>query len=122
MIARRRGVIVTMASSAARTPARSNAAYAAAKAGVVMLSRHLANEVGRHGIRVNCVAPGAILTPGGALARAPEDIQQQVAESHPLGRWGTPEDVALATLFLASDSSSWLTGLTVDIAGGKVML
>lgn len=122
MIARRRGVIVTMASSAARAPARSNIAYAAAKAGVVMFSRHLANEVGKHGIRVNCVAPGAILTPDGALARAPEAVQQEVAVSHPLGRAGTPEDVALATLFLASDSSSWLTGLTVDIAGGRIMV
>lgn len=122
MIARRRGVVVTMASSAARAPARSNIAYAAAKAGVVMFSRHLANEMGRHGIRVNCVAPGAILTPDGALARAPEDVRQQVAASHPLGRAGTPEDVALTTLFLASDSSSWLTGLTVDITGGRVMV
>lgn len=122
MIARQGGAIVTMASSAGRTPSRSNAAYAAAKAGVVMLTRHVANEVGEYGIRVNCVAPAAILTPGGALSQAPEAVQQQVAAMHPLGRFGMPADVASATLFLLSDSASWLTGLTVDIAGGRVMM
>jgi 3-oxoacyl-[acyl-carrier protein] reductase len=122
MIERCRGAIVTMASTAGRLPSRSSAAYAAAKAGVVMFSRHVANEVGKHGVRVNCLAPGAILTERSPLREVPEEVRQQVAAEHPLGRLGEPEDVALATLFLVSDSSSWLTGVTLDVAGGRVML
>ncbi len=86
-----------------------------------MLSRHVAAEVGRHGIRVNCVAPSAILTERTQRHMTPAQ-QQQVAALHPLGRLGAPEDVALATLFLASESSSWLTGVTLDVAGGRVKL
>jgi 3-oxoacyl-[acyl-carrier protein] reductase len=62
MVARQRGAVVTMASSAARLPSKASAAYAAAKAGVVMLTRHFANEVAPHGVRVNCVAPSAVKT------------------------------------------------------------
>ncbi len=76
---------------------------------------------GSHGIRVNCIAPSAILTER-TKQQMPEDVQRQVAAMHPLGRLGQPEDVALATLFLASDSSSWITGVTLDVAGGRVML
>jgi 3-oxoacyl-[acyl-carrier protein] reductase len=80
----------------------------------------LANEVGRHGVRVNCVAPSAVLTD--RLRQMPEDVRQQVAAMHPLGRLGTPEDVGLATLFPVSDSSAWLTGVTLDVAGGRIMV
>jgi 3-oxoacyl-[acyl-carrier protein] reductase len=52
----------------------------------------------------------------------PEETQRQVASMHPLGRMGMPEDVALATLFLASESSSWITGVTLDVAGGRIMV
>jgi 3-oxoacyl-[acyl-carrier protein] reductase len=121
MIARRRGAIVTMASSAGRTPTTGpNAAYAAAKAGVVMFSRHVANEVGKHGVRVNCLSPSTILT-GSLQQLIPEARQQEMTALHPLGRLGTPEDVALATLFLASESAAWLTGITLDVAGGLIM-
>jgi 3-oxoacyl-[acyl-carrier protein] reductase len=121
MVERGSGAIVTMSSSAGRLPSRASAAYAAAKAGIVMFTRHVANEVAPHGVRANCVAPDAILTERNA-ERIPLDMQRQVAEMHPIARMGTPRDVAQATAFLASDSSSWLTGLTVDIAGGKVMI
>jgi 3-oxoacyl-[acyl-carrier protein] reductase len=121
MIERRSGSIVTMASTAARLPSPAPVAYATAKAGVVMFSRHIANEVGKHGIRINCISPSAILTER-TQRHMSEAQQQQVAALHPLGRLGAPEDVALATLFLASDSSSWLTGLTLDVAGGRIML
>ncbi len=121
MIERRRGSIITMASTAARLPSPAPAPYAAAKAGIVMLSRHVASEVGKHGIRVNCIAPSAILTERTSRFM-PEPQQWEVAAMHPLGRLGRPEDMALATLFLASDSSSWLTGLTLDVAGGRIML
>jgi 3-oxoacyl-[acyl-carrier protein] reductase len=97
-----RGSIVTMASSAGRVPTPAPTAYAAAKAGVVMLSRQVASEVGERLMS--------------------ENQQRQWAAMFPLGRMGAPEDVGLATLFLASESSSWLTGVTLDVAGGKVMV
>jgi 3-oxoacyl-[acyl-carrier protein] reductase len=121
MIERGSGSIVTMASSAGRVPTQAPTAYAAAKAGVVMLSRQVADEVGGHGVRVNCLAPDSILTER-TRSYMTEDQVRQWVEAFPLGRMGTPEDVALATLFLASESSSWLTGVTLDVAGGKIML
>ena len=124
MLERHTGSIITVASSAGRYlvgVSASSAAYAAAKAGVVMFSRRLAAEVAEYGIRVNCVAPGAVLTE--RVERQLSEAQQKdIAASVPLGRMGTPEDVALAVLFLASGSSSWLTGVTLDVAGGRVML
>jgi 3-oxoacyl-[acyl-carrier protein] reductase len=120
MIARGSGSIITVSSTAGRQPSEASAAYAAAKAGVVMLTRHLAKEYGPKGIRVNCVAPGAVLTEEGALAKAPRDVQDRVAAIHPLGRFGRPEDIADAILFLASEASSWITGITLDISGGRV--
>ncbi len=113
--------MVTMASSAGRVPTQAPTAYAAAKAGVVMLSRKVADEVGGHGVRVNCLAPDSVLTER-TRSYMTEDQVRQWAEAFPLGRMGAPEDVALATLFLASESSSWLTGVTLDVAGGKIML
>jgi 3-oxoacyl-[acyl-carrier protein] reductase len=110
-----------MASSAGRVLTPAPTAYAAAKAGVVMLSRQVAGEVGNHGIRLNCLAPDTILTERTQRFMT-EDQQRQWAAQFPLGRMGMPEDVALATLFLASESSSWLTGVTLDVAGGKIML
>ena len=121
MIERGRGAIVTMASSAGRLPSQASAAYAAAKAGVVMFSRHVANEVGQHGVRVNCLAPSSVLNER-VKRLIPEETQRQMAAMHPLGRMGMPEDVALATLFLASDSSSWITGVTLDVAGGRIIV
>ena len=120
MTERQHGAIVTMSSAAARQAAQSNAAYAAAKAGVIAFTRHLANELGPHGIRVNCVAPSA--TENERMRKwTTEEQREQLAASFPLRRIGQPEDVAAATLFLASDASSWITGVTLDIAGGKIM-
>ena len=121
MLERKSGVIITMASSAARQAAKSSAAYAAAKAGVIALTRHLAGEFGNAGIRVNCIAPSAVEND---RMRSWVSEEQRIAlgASFPLGRIGQPEDVAAATLFLASDASSWITGVTLDVAGGKVML
>jgi 3-oxoacyl-[acyl-carrier protein] reductase len=121
MIQRGRGAILTMASSAARLPGLgAPAPYMAAKAGVVMLTRQVASEVGRHGVRVNCLAPHTILTE--QIQRvASQEWQEKMAAAIPLGRLGTPEDVALAAVFLASESSAWITGVTLDVAGGYVM-
>jgi 3-oxoacyl-[acyl-carrier protein] reductase len=77
MIERGRGSIVTMASSAARLPSQTSAAYAAAKAGVVMFSRHVANEVGQQGVRVNCLAPSSVLT----------ERMKQLMPEEPSSRW-----------------------------------
>jgi 3-oxoacyl-[acyl-carrier protein] reductase len=122
MLERGRGAIVTMASSAARLPGLgAPAPYVAAKAGVVMLTRQVASEVGRHGVRVNCLAPHTVLVER-IKQVMPEERQRQLAAAVPMGRLGTPEDVGLATLFLASDSASWLTGVTLDVAGGFVMI
>ncbi|MGZ4293984.1 MAG: SDR family NAD(P)-dependent oxidoreductase [Solirubrobacteraceae bacterium] len=121
MLERGHGAIITMSSAAARQAARSSAAYAAAKAGVVAFTRHLAAEVGPHGIRVNCVAPSAVENER-LLTWTSEEQRRAMAGSFPLGRIGRPGDVAAATLFLASDASAWITGVTLDIAGGKIML
>jgi 3-oxoacyl-[acyl-carrier protein] reductase len=121
MKARGTGSIVTMSSSAARRPQpMSPVPYAAAKAGIELLTRHVAQEVGIRGVRVNCLAPHTILVE--RMRRSmPEEQQRRIAAEIPLERLGTPEDVALAALFLASDASSWITGVTLDVAGGKVM-
>jgi 3-oxoacyl-[acyl-carrier protein] reductase len=131
---RKAGSVVTMSSSAGRVPTNlpggggremgnpwgAPVAYEAAKAGVQALTRHAAAEVGRDGVRVNCVAPGTIRTERTARFM-PEETQAAVAAAHPLPRLGEPGDVASAALFLASSQSTWLTGLTLDIAGGRVM-
>ncbi|HUY97463.1 MAG TPA: SDR family NAD(P)-dependent oxidoreductase [Verrucomicrobiae bacterium] len=121
MLARHSGVIVTMASAAARQAAGSSAAYAAAKAGVIGFSRHLAGEYAHAGIRINCIAPSAIETDR-MRSWVPTEQRRALAAAFPLGRLGQPEDVAAATLFLASSASSWVTGATLDVAGGTVML
>jgi 3-oxoacyl-[acyl-carrier protein] reductase len=121
MIARRSGVIITMSSAAARQPARSSAAYAAAKGGVVAFSRHLANEVASDGIRVNCLVPSAVENDKLRSSTTPE-VRAALGASFPLGRIGQPEDVAAAALFLASPAASWITGVTLDVAGGKIMV
>jgi 3-oxoacyl-[acyl-carrier protein] reductase len=120
MIERRTGVIVTMSSTAGRMPSPASAAYAAAKAGVVMFSKHLAAEVAPHGIRVNCLAPSAVLNRRMLEHMTDEQLDGLTAQ-FPLGRIGRPEDVAEAVLYLASDTASWITGVTLDLTGGRAI-
>ncbi|MDP9864537.1 MULTISPECIES: SDR family NAD(P)-dependent oxidoreductase [Streptosporangium] len=120
MIGRGGGSIITMSSTAGRRPSGANAAYAAAKAGVVMLTGHLANEVGRHGVRVNCLAPSAVLNDRMRRFMSAGQLEE-LAAAYPLGRIGRPDDVAQAVLYLASDASSWVTGVTLDLTGGRVI-
>ncbi len=122
MLERRRGAIVTMASNGGRfLDIPLTASYAAAKAGIVMFTRHVAKEVGPRGVRVNCVAPATVVSERVNRILSPERIEE-IAALSPLGRIGVPEDAALATLFLVSESASWLTGVTLDVAGGRIML
>jgi 3-oxoacyl-[acyl-carrier protein] reductase len=122
MIERRRGVIVTMSSNGGRYLDKLlTASYAAAKAGVIQFTRHVAMELGPHGIRANAIAPATVSSE--RIERImDEPSRANVAAMSPLGTMGTPEDCALATLFLVSDSARWLTGVTLDIAGGRIML
>jgi 3-oxoacyl-[acyl-carrier protein] reductase len=124
MVQRGRGAIVTMASTAARLASGDRigapTAYAVAKAGVVRLTQEVAKEVAGRGVRVNCVSPSTTLTER-LEAMIPQDRKAQLTAMHPLGRLGTPEDVAHAVLFLVSESSSWITGVTLDVAGGQIM-
>jgi 3-oxoacyl-[acyl-carrier protein] reductase len=122
MIDRGSGSIVTMASNAARIlDIKLTASYAAAKAGIMMLSRHAALELGPHGVRVNCLAPATILTDR-VKGVMDEERRASVAALSPLGRLGAPDDPALAALFLASESARWMTGVTLDVAGGRIMM
>jgi 3-oxoacyl-[acyl-carrier protein] reductase len=120
MIARRSGCIVNMASAGGRIATGAPAGYGAAKAGVIMLTRHLAREAGKYDIRVNCVSPSAVMTERTQQSISDEQERQMLA-AFPLGRLGHPQDVAAATLFLLSSASSWITGVTLDVAGGRVM-
>jgi 3-oxoacyl-[acyl-carrier protein] reductase len=123
MIERRRGTIVTMTSNAGRhLDATLTASYAASKAAIIQLTRHVAREVGEHGIRVNCVAPGTTETER-IMRILTDEGRAEIAAKSPLGRLGRPEECAHATLFLASEASAgYLTGTTLDISGGRIML
>jgi 3-oxoacyl-[acyl-carrier protein] reductase len=119
MMKARHGRIISIASIAALigNPGQSN--YSAAKAGIIGFSRSLASEVGSRGITVNVVAPGFIDTD---MTRALSDEQRQaLAAQIPLGRLGRVEDVAAATLFLASPQAAWITGETLNVNGGMYM-
>jgi len=118
---RRRGTIITMSSAAARRPtAGSPIAYAAAKAGIELLTQGIALQAGPFGIRVNCIAPETILTERNRQ-QIPLPVQDQLRQAHPIQRLGTPEDVAATALFLASERSAWISGVILDVAGGSVL-
>jgi NAD(P)-dependent dehydrogenase (short-subunit alcohol dehydrogenase family) len=117
----RAGRIVNLASVVARGGAvRVPAHYAAAKAGVIALTRMLALEVAAVGITVNAVAPGTTATDRVLAARTPEETAR-VAAAIPLGRLGQPAEVADAILFLASDAARFVTGAVLDVNGGQEM-
>jgi 3-oxoacyl-[acyl-carrier protein] reductase len=120
MVGRRRGAIVTMSSSAGRLPGLASPPYAASKAGIVMLTGHLARELAPSGVRVNCIAPSAIMND--RLAKLPPEKLREIAAGFPLGRIGVPQDVALAALYLVSEASSWITGVTLDVSGGRIIV
>jgi 3-oxoacyl-[acyl-carrier protein] reductase len=122
MIARRRGVIVNMSSLAAHNGGGPGAfAYSASKAGVIALTKAFAKELASHGIRVNCVAPGLIGDTAFHARFTPRETFDATIKNIPLGRAGTPEDVAHVIAFLCSDESAFLAGETIEINGGMFM-
>jgi 3-oxoacyl-[acyl-carrier protein] reductase len=119
MLKRRAGRIVGIGSVVGATGNAGQANYAAAKAGLVGLSKALAQEVGSRGITVNVVAPGYIDT---AMTEGlPDAVRSRVLGAIPLGRMGRPEDVAAAVAYLASDEAAWITGTTLHVNGGMAM-
>lgn len=122
MIERGGGVIVNTASSYGLVGAKNQAAYSAAKGGVIALTREMAVDFASHNIRVNCVCPGAILTPLIEdyinSTQDPDQTRRFLGERNPQGRMGAPEEVANAILFLASDEASHITGVALPVDGG----
>jgi len=112
------GSIVNMSSILGLVGIGAEDAYVAAKHGVVGLTKNFAIRYGPRNVRVNCINPGWIATPMTALLRDNEGIKQQVEAQVPLGRFGTPEEIAKLALFLASDESSYVTGASHVIDGG----
>lgn len=119
MISRKSGSIVFVSSMWGQVGASCEAAYSAAKAGLIGLTKALAKETGPSGIRVNCVAPGLIDTDMNAHL-TPEDLAA-IADETPLGRVGKPEEVAAAAAFLAGKEASFITGQVLGVNGGLVV-
>lgn len=114
-----RGAIVNVASVESAVAFPDQVPYAASKGAVLMITRALALDLGRYGIRVNAVGPGTVDSRG-RWARAPER-RKQYEGYHPLGRIGRTEDVANAILFLASDEADWITGEIIYVDGGYLV-
>lgn len=118
------GCLVAIASTAGLRGTRGNGAYNASKAAVIGLAKNLALDFAPDGIRVNCICPGLIETPMGDAVLSHqgggEAIKAAYAKAYPLGRLGTPEDVAAAALFLASTDASWITGTALVVDGGAM--
>lgn len=134
MIERQSGAIVSISSDAGRMGEYREAVYAACKAGVIALSKSLARETGRYGLRLNMVCPGLVAPPPDAVVGSESIWRQGMAEiftpetlervrrAYPLRRMGTAQEVANAVVFLASDAASFITGQTLSVSGGYTMM
>ena len=120
MIKQRYGKIINIASIIGIIGNAGQANYSASKAGIIALTKTAAKELASRNINVNAVAPGFIQTE--MTARLPEDLKQKMQEAIPLGRFGSPGDVAAVCVFLASEEASYITGQTIIVDGGMVMV
>jgi NAD(P)-dependent dehydrogenase (short-subunit alcohol dehydrogenase family) len=118
MVEQRRGSIILFSSIRAQVVEPGQSVYAATKAGIVQLVRTAAAEFGRHGVRVNAVAPGVVETPLTAPIKADAAWYSAYAAKNALGRWASPEEMVGPTIFLASDASSYVTGTLLVADGG----
>jgi 3-oxoacyl-[acyl-carrier protein] reductase len=130
MMEKKGGNIVNIASRAGKVPGLYNGAYSVSKAGVIMLTKVMAKEIAGMNIRVNAICPGQIMTDlekwrfgleAQFLNTSVEIQEQKMCETIPLGRIGSPDEVADMALYLASDSSSYVTGQALNICGGQLM-
>jgi NAD(P)-dependent dehydrogenase (short-subunit alcohol dehydrogenase family) len=123
MVARKWGRIVTISSNAAQIGANDRAHYAAAKGGVIGLTKALGRELARHGITVNTIPPSLVDTPMARRGVATGEVPplEVIAQHIPIARAGTPDDIAGACEFLCSDSASYITGQTINVNGGIYM-
>ncbi|MCY4404037.1 MAG: 3-oxoacyl-ACP reductase FabG [Candidatus Poribacteria bacterium] len=119
MIRQKSGRIINISSVIGLMGNPGQASYAAAKAGIIGLTKTTAKEVGTRGITVNAIAPGFITTD--MTAKIPEEFQNKLLELIPLQNFGTPDDVADVVCFLASDAARYITGQTIQVDGGMVM-
>jgi 2-hydroxycyclohexanecarboxyl-CoA dehydrogenase len=124
MIAQEQGKIVFIASDAGRVGSTGEAVYSAAKGGLIAFTKTIAREVARHRINVNCVCPGPSDTPlfQQEFAAGSPRLAESLKRVIPWGRLGTPEDVAPAVVFLASDEAAFITGQTLSVSGGLTMV
>lgn len=130
MLARKRGVIINMSSQSGKAGNSHYEAYCASKFGIIGLTQSIALEFARQGIRINALCPGVVFTPlwdeqlkdyAGKRNLKPEEVRPYLESKIPLGRLCTPEDVAKAIVFLASEDSSYITGQSINLAGGSIM-
>lgn len=119
MIKQRAGRIINIASIIGIIGNAGQANYAASKAGIIALTKTAAKELASRGINVNAVAPGFIQTE--MTAKLPDELKEKMKQAIPLARFGLPDDVASACLFLAGTESSYITGQTIVVDGGMVM-
>lgn len=123
MINQKSGSIINISSIHGRDGSGLMVHYAAAKAGVINLTKSLSMAWSKHNIRVNCIAPGYIWTRGAALLfKNDPDAHRSLPLQNSMNRWGRPEEIAWASIFLASDASSFITGQTLFIDGGRADL
>ena len=118
MMEQRKGNIINIVSIESHKASPGVAAYGAAKAGIVNLTQSLAGEWGPYNIRVNAIAPGFIVTPGGARTWKTPEREAEILRAIPLKRTGQPEDIAGAAIYLASEASDYVSGQTIFVDGG----